>query len=77
MNGWKNYQTWTVWNELSNDEGTYRAACDFMRTYKGRAPYSTFIIRYVGKDAKTYGGVKWLGSRLDYPRLNEAMRELV
>lgn len=41
-NGWKNYQTWNVFLWITNEEPLYRAAVEFMRSYKGRAPYAAF-----------------------------------
>lgn len=44
-NGWKNRQTWNVSLWINNDYSLYMAAVDFMKTYKGKAPYITFIKR--------------------------------
>ena len=75
-NGWKNRQTWNVMLWINNDEGLYRAAVEFMENYKGRCPYASFIQHeYLAKD-RTPDNIAWLGSRLDYKALNEAMGEL-
>lgn len=76
-NGWKNRQTWNVALWIGNDEGLYRSAVDFMRRYKGRAPYTAFIEHNGMADERTNDGIAWLSSRLDYRRLNEMMKELV
>lgn len=76
-NGWKNRQTWNVMLWIENDEPLYRAAVDFMRGYKGRAPYPTFVRRMGMNGDRTPDGIAWDGTRLDYKALNEAMRELV
>lgn len=76
-NGWRNWSTWNVSLWIQNDEGLYRAACNFMQTYKGRRPYSSFI-RYMGmENDRTPDRIKWLSTRLDYKELNEMMFELI
>jgi hypothetical protein len=76
-NGWKNRQTWNVMLWIDNDEPLYRAACLFMRRYKGSAPYKAFIKHEGLQGERTPDGIAWLGTRLDYKALNEAMRELI
>jgi hypothetical protein len=76
-NGWKNYQTWNVALWIGNDESLYRCAVDFLRQYKGRTPYTAFI-RYMGMEREqTPDRIAWMGTRLDYRTLNEAMWDLV
>lgn len=74
-NGWKNRQTWNVALWINNDEGCYRAAVDFMRHYKGRSPYRTFVRRHL--KGHTPDGVAWNDSELSLADLNAMMRELV
>ena len=76
-NGWKNRQTWNVMLWIENDETLYRAAVDFMRGYKGRAPYVAFVKRAGMEQDRTPDNIAWIGTRLDYKALNESMRELV
>ena len=74
-NGWANRQTWNVALWIGNDEGLYRAACDFMGRYHGRAPYRNFIISMGLEDSRTPDGIGWYTDRLAYAALNEMMRE--
>lgn len=74
--GWKNYQTWNIALWIGNDEPLYRSACDFMRAYRGRAPYAAFC-RANGLDGqRTPDRVSFTGSRISYSELNSMMREL-
>ena len=75
-NGWKNRQTWNVYLWIGNDEPLYRAACDFLRKYKGKAPYAAFVRSMGMQEERTPDNIAWMGSRLCYSELNGAMREL-
>lgn len=76
-NGWKNRQTWNVALWINNDEPLYRAAVEFMKTYKGKAPYKAFIKKNYMEGDRTPDNIAWDGTRLDYKALNEMMKELV
>lgn len=76
-NGWKNRQTWNVSLWINNDEGLYRAAVEFMRQYRGRTPYKSFIEQAGLEGARTPDNISFSGTRLDYGELNSMMRELV
>lgn len=76
-NGWKNRQTWNVALWLNNDEPIYREAVDYMKQYKGSAPYKHFIQDMLMSNGTTGDGIKWLSTRLDYNALNEMMEELL
>ena len=75
-NGWKNYVTWNVMLWINNDYTLYKAACEFMKNYKGCTPYAHFISAMGLEDERTLDNIEWLGSRLCYRELNEAMWEL-
>ena len=75
-NGWKNRQTWNVALWVNNEESLYRAAVEFMKSYKGRAPYKAFIKREGLEGDRTPDNIAWGGNRLDYKALNEMMEEL-
>lgn len=76
-NGWKNRQTWNVSLWISNDYGIYKAAVEFMKSYKGKAPYVSFIKNSHMNGERTPDNIGWISTRLDYKALNEMMRELV
>lgn len=76
-NGWKNRQTWNVALWIANDESLYRAAVEFMGTYHGRFPYTAFVKSAGMSGERTPDNIGWISTRLDYPALNEFMRELV
>lgn len=76
-NGWRNRQTWNVSLWIGNDEPLYQAACDFMRRYKGRAPYQHFVESEGLADSRTPDNIAWLGAKLDLVQLNEMMLDLV
>ena len=73
-NGWKNYQTWNVALWIGNDEPLYREAVDYARRTE-RPTYRGFIA-WVDLRGTTPDGAAWLGRKLDYPRLDEMIREL-
>jgi hypothetical protein len=75
-NGWKNRQTWNVALWLNNTEYLYFEARDYMKNYKGSAPYKHFIQDMLMGSQTTGDGIKWLSTRLDYKALNEMMDEL-
>jgi hypothetical protein len=74
-NGWKNRQTWNVSLWINNEEPLYRAAVEFMRSYKGRAPYKAFVKHEGLNGSRTPDNIAWDGVRLDYKALNEMMEE--
>lgn len=75
-NGWKNRQTWNVSLWINNEESLYRAAVDFMKTYKGKKPYMSFIRKNYMINERTPDNISYSGARLDYKALNEMMQEL-
>lgn len=75
-NGWKNRQTWSCALWIGNDEPLYRAAAAFMKNYKGRSPYASFIKHEGMTDEKNPDGIKWISTRISYDELNEFMNEL-
>lgn len=74
-NGWKNRQTWNCALWIGNDEGLYRAAVDFMSSYKGRAPYAAFIRTMGMTDDRTPDGIAWISTRISFQELNSMMTE--
>lgn len=75
-NGYKNYNTWNVALWIANDYGLYQTAVDFMKTYKGKRPYVSFIDYMELRHDKTPDNIKWISRLLDYKALNEFMKEL-
>lgn len=77
-NGWKNKATWNVALWIGNDENLYNAAVSYMKRYpQSKRPYSNFI-KEEGLDRdRTPDGFAYYGERLDYPALNEMMREMI
>jgi hypothetical protein len=74
-NGWKNYDTWNVQMWLSNEEPYYRAVVEFMKDYKGDAPYKDFLIDSGLDTQSTPDGAKYMGADLDFGSLNDFMFE--
>ena len=74
--GWKNYATWNVALWLNNEYNIYTGAVEFMKDYKGKAPYKAFIADCGLYSQRTPDKIKWAGVNLDYKRLNEMMWEL-
>jgi hypothetical protein len=75
-NGWKNRQTWNCALWIGNDEGLYRSAVDFMKSYEGEYAYNDFIRSQDLSQATTPDGVHWLDSGLDHDALDDMMCEL-
>jgi hypothetical protein len=74
--GWKNYETWNVALWINNDFPLYTSATKFMKSYKGRAPYSDWIWHAGLQNAETADEIKWVSKKLSLTELNEMMREL-
>ena len=75
-NGWKNRQTWNVALYIQNEEGLYFAARNFMKRYKGKAPYAAFIRSMGMESERTPDNIGWISTRLAYAELNAMMKEL-
>lgn len=78
-NGWKNRSTWNVSLWINNEESLYRAAVAYKerREEQGKqATYSGFIRANYMQEEKTPDNIKWISNLLDYPALNEMIREL-
>ena len=74
--GWKNYETWNASLWINNDFGLWNSAVQFMKSYKGRAPYRDWV-RYSGlENAQTRDEIKWTDKKLSLRELNAMMREL-
>jgi hypothetical protein len=77
-NGWKNYDTWNVSLYLNNDESLYRKAVGFMQDNPDRDnPYIGFILGMYMTNMVTPDAVEYMSDKLDYPALNDMMRELM
>ena len=72
--GWKNYFTWNAALHIDNEYYEYLCAREFMRTYKGRAPYVDFIKSY--GLIKTIDGISFLDKRISRTEMNQYMRNL-
>jgi hypothetical protein len=77
-NGWKNYSTWNVSLWINNDEALYQGAVEYMKEHpKSKHPYLNFI-KSCGLDTQiTPDRIMYKSSVLDYPALNEMMKELL
>ena len=77
-NGWKNRDTWSVALHINNDEPLYRKAVGFMKDNPDRDnPYIGFILGMYMTNMVTPDAVEWMSDKLDYPALNDMMRELM
>lgn len=76
-NGWKNRATWNVALWIDNEEWIYRACVDFMKTYKGKKPYTSFIRSMGMQEERTPDRFKWLSSSLCYSELNKFMKDFI
>lgn len=74
-NGWKNYNTWNVAFHCGENPN-YEAVVEFMKDYKGENPYKDFLIESGLDSQRTSDGVRYISDELDYPRLNEMMKEM-
>lgn len=76
--GWKNYDTWNVSLWINNDEPLYHKAVEFMKVNPDRDnPYIGFLLNNYMTHLVTPDAVEWMSDTLDYPALNDMMRELV
>ena len=77
-NGWKNHDTWNVSLYINNDEPLYRKAIGFMQDNPDRDnPYIGFLLNNYMTHLVTPDAVEWMSDKLDYPALNNMMRELI
>jgi hypothetical protein len=77
-NGWKNRDTWNVALHIGNDESLYRSAVAFMQDNPDKDnPYIAFILGKYMTNMVTPDAVEYMSDKLDFPALNDMMRELV
>jgi hypothetical protein len=62
---------------VSNDQGIYEGAVEFMKDYKGISPYRTFMRTCGLQGQRTPDGILWVSRILDFEALNEMMKELL
>jgi hypothetical protein len=76
--GWKNYDTWNVSLWINNTEPLYLAAVAFMKCNPDKDnPYIGFILSMYMTNMVTPDAVEYMSDKLDYPELNDMMKELV
>lgn len=77
-NGWKNRDTWNVALHINNDESLYRSAVGFMQDNPSKDnPYIAFILGKYMTNMVTPDAVEYMSDKLDFPALNDMMRDLV
>lgn len=76
--GWKNYDTWNVALWINNDEPLYRKAVAFMQDNPAPDnPYIGFLLNNYMTHMVTPDAIEWMSDKLDFPALNDMMRELI
>ena len=76
-NGWANYETWNVALHVGENP-IYDGAVEFMQSNPDSKTHYKDFIESCGLDTqKTGDGVYYTDLGLDYPRLDEMMRELI
>lgn len=73
--GFRNIETQKIASSLTENR-MESAISTFMRGYKGNQPYRDFIQSRALSGSGTKYGINWIDQRLDYPALNEQMRNL-
>ncbi len=73
-NGWTNWATFTIGNNILNDEGLYNMA----RNYERGAVYPTWkgFIENAGLEGLYLEGVSVFDGNLDYTELDEVIQEI-
>jgi len=76
-NGWKNRDTWNVALHMG-EEPLYRLAVDYMKVDPDRDnPYIGFLLNNYMTHLVTPDGIDYMSDKLDFPALNDMMRELI